>query len=189
MAVVGHVYLRDRLRWLTTLAVVVSLAGGIVIAAGDWAEGDRRLYGDALALGGAIAVSGYMLLGRRVRASVPTLPYISVVYAVAAVALLVGAIGSGQQMLGLPAESYFWMAMAALVPQVVGHSLLNWALGHWPAVNVSLAVRAEPVLSTLVAIPVLGEIPPWTAVPGGALLLVGVYLAIRSDRRELPAAA
>ena len=147
------------------------------------------MYGDALALGGAIAVSGYMLLGRRVRASVPTLPYITVVYAVAAVALLVGAIGSGQQMLGLPAESYFWMAMAALVPQVVGHSLLNWALGHWPAVNVSLAVRAEPVLSTLVAIPVLGEIPPWTAVPGGALLLLGVYLAIRSDRRELPAAA
>ena len=73
------------------------------------------------------------------------------------------------------------MAMAALVPQVIGHSLMNWALGHWPAVNVSLAVRAEPVLATLVAIPVLGEIPPWTAVPGGALLLLGVYLAIRSD--------
>ena len=104
----------------------------------------------------------------RVRASVPTLPYITIVYAVAAVALLVGAIGSGQQMLGLPAESYFWMAMAALVPQVIGHSLMNWALGYWPAVNVSLAVRAEPVLATLVAIPVLGEIPPWTAVPGGA---------------------
>ena len=189
VAVVGHIYLADRLRWLTTLAVVVSMAGGIIITAGDWVEGDRRLFGDALALGGAIAVSGYMLLGRRVRASIPTLPYITVVYTVAAVALLVGAIGSGQQMLGLPAESYFWMAMAALVPQVIGHSLMNWALGYWPAVNVSLAVRAEPVLAALLAIPILAEIPPWTVVPGGALLLVGVYLAIRSDSPKRPAAA
>ena len=72
------------------------------------------------------------------------------------------------------------MAMAALIPQAVGHSLLNWALGYWPAVNVTLAVRGEPVLATLLAIPVLGEVPPWTVLPGGALLLLGVYIAVRS---------
>ena len=181
VAVVGHVFLSDRLRWATTLAVVVSITGGIIIATGDWAGGDRRLFGDALALAGAVAVGGYMLVGRRVRPRIPTLPYIAIVYGVAAVALLVGAIASGAQMLGLPPESYFWMAMAALVPQVIGHSLLNWALGYWPAVNVTLAVRIEPVLAALLAIPVLGEIPAWTALPGGALLLLGGYLAIRSD--------
>ena len=189
VAVVGHVFLSDKLRWVTTLAVVVSIAGGIIIAAGDWADGDRRLFGDALALAGAVAVGGYMLVGRRVRGHIPTLPYIAVVYAVAAVALLVGAIASGSQMLGLPPESYFWMAMAALVPQVIGHSLLNWALGYWPAVNVTLAVRIEPVLAALLAIPVLGEVPAWTALPGGALLLLGGYLAIRSDRRQRSEAA
>ena len=181
VAVAGRVYLSDRLGWLTTLAIVASIAGGIIIAAGDWAEGDRRLFGDALALAGAIAVGGYLLIGRRVRGRIPTLPYIAIVYGVAAVALLVGVAASGAPMLGLPAESYFWMAMAALVPQVVGHSLLNWALGYMPAVNVTLAVRVEPVLAALLAIPVLGEIPAWTALPGGALLLFGVYLAIRGD--------
>jgi len=100
--------------------------------------------------------------------------------AVAVVVLLAAAVGSGAPMFGLPAESYFWMAMAALLPQAVGHSLLNWALGYMPAVNVTLAVRAEPVLATLMAIPVLGEIPPWTVLPGGALLLLGVYIAVRS---------
>ncbi len=184
VAVAGHVYLSDRLGWLTTLAIVVSIAGGIIIAAGDWAEGDRRLFGDALALAGAIAVGGYLLIGRRVRGRIPTLPYITIVYGVAAVALFIGAVASGAPMLGLPAESYFWMAMAALGPQVVGHSLLNWALGYMPAVNVTLAVRVEPVLAALLAIPVLGEIPAWTALPGGALLLFGVYLAIRGDALE-----
>ena len=189
VAVAGHYYLSDRLGWLTTAAVIVSIAGGVIIAVGDWAEGDRHLYGDALALAGAVAVAGYLLVGRRVRSSIPTLPYIAVVYAVAAVVLIVGAVASGSQMLGLPAESYFWMAVAALVPQVIGHSLINWALGHWPAVNITLAVRAEPVIAALAAIPVLGEIPAWTVIPGGALLLVGAYLAIRSEARQRPRVA
>ena len=107
VAVAGHFLLADRVGWLTALAVVVSIAGGVIIAAGDWAEGERRLYGDALAIGGAIVVAGYLLIGRRVRATIPTLPYIAIVYAAAAVALFVAAVASGQQMLGLPMESYF----------------------------------------------------------------------------------
>ena len=180
VAVLAHFASPDKVGRLTALAVVVSMAGGIIIAAADWAEGERHLMGDALALGGAVAVAGYLLIGRRVRGRIPTLPYITVVYAVAAVVLLAAAVGSGAPMLGLPVESYFWMAMAALLPQAVGHSLLNWALGYWPAVKVTLAVRGEPVLATLVAIPVLGEVPPWTVLPGGALLILGVYIAVRS---------
>ena len=180
VAMAAHLYSPDKIGRLTVLAVVVSLAGGAIVAGGDWVEGERRLLGDALALTGAVAVGGYLLVGRRVRGRIPTLPYVTIVYAVAAVVLLAAAIASGAPMLGLPAESYFWMAMAALIPQAVGHSLLNWALGYWPAVNVTLAVRAEPVLATLLAIPVLGEIPPWTVLPGGALLLLGVYIAVRS---------
>ena len=180
VAVFAHFTSPDKVGRLTALAVAVSMAGGVIIAAGDWAEGERHLLGDALALGGAVAVTGYLLVGRRARRRIPTLPYVTVVYAVTAVVLLAAAVGSGAPMLGLPAESYFWMAMAAAIPQAVGHSLLNWALGYWPAVNVTLAVRGEPVLATLLAIPVLGEVPPWTVLPGGALLLLGVYLAVRS---------
>ncbi len=184
VAVGAHFASPDKVGRLTALAVAVSVGGGVIIAAGDWAEGERHLLGDALALGGAVAVAGYLLVGRRVRVRIPTLPYITIVYAAAAVVLLVAAVASGAPMFGLPAESYFWMAMAALLPQAIGHSLLNWALGYLPAVNVTIAVRAEPVLATLLAIPVLGEVPPWTVLPGGVLLLLGVYMAIRSGGRQ-----
>lgn len=181
VAAASSLYAEDRLGRTTALAVALSVAGGAVLAAGDWAEGERRLSGDALALAGAAAVSGYLLIGRRVRRRIPNLPYITVVYAAAAAALTAAAVSTGAPMLGLPVETYFWMAMAALVPQAVGHSLLNWALGYWPVTNVTLAVRGEPIIATLAAIPVLGEVPPWTVIPGGALVLLGVYLAVRSE--------
>ena len=125
-------------------------------------------------------------MGRKVRGRIPNLPYITVVYAAAAVVLVVAAVVSGAPLLGLPIETYFWMAMAALVPQAIGHSLLNWSLAYWPATNVTLAVRAEPVIATLLAIPVLGEVPPWTVIPGGALVMLGVYLAVKSERSRQP---
>ena len=132
-------------------------------------------------MAGAVAIGGYMLVGRRVRGRVGNLPYITVVYATAAAVLLVSAVASGAPMLGLSFETYFWIGMSAVLPQAVGHSLLNWSLAHMSATSVSLAVRAEPVIATLLAIPVLDEVPSWMVVPGGVLVMAGVYLAIRGD--------
>ena len=157
-----------------------------MLAAGGWAGEDRRLLGDGLALLAAVAVAGYILAGRRARVRIANLPYVTVVYTVTAVVLLVAAVGTGAPMLGLPAETYFWIAASALFPQAIGHTLLNWALAHASATSVAMAVRAEPVIATLLAIVVLGEIPPWTAVPGGALVLAGVYLAIRAEQGRSP---
>ena len=189
VAVASHVFLRERVSRLTAAAVALTLAGGAVLAVGGWAGEERRLLGDALALLGAVAVGGYILAGRRARARIDTLPYVTVVYAVTAVVLLAAAAGSGAPLLGLPIETYFWIAMAALFPQAVGHTLLNWALAHVSATTVTLAVRAEPVIATLLAIAVLDEVPPWTAAPGGALVLIGVYLAIRSEAARRPSAS
>ena len=186
VAAAAVLYTNDRIGRVTAAAILASMAGGAVLAAGDWAEGEQHLSGDALALAGAVAVAGYLIVGRKVRGRIPNLPYITVVYAAAAVVLVVAAIVSGAPMLGLPMETYFWMAMAALVPQAIGHSLLNWSLAYWPATNVTLAVRAEPVIATLLAIPVLGEVPPWTVVPGGALVMLGVYLAVKSESSHRP---
>ena len=186
VALASHLWLRERVGGLTAAAVALTLAGGAVLAAGGWAGEERRLVGDGLALLGGMAVAGYILAGRRARSRIDNLPYVTVVYAVTAVVLLAAAVGTGAPMLGLSSETYFWIGLSALLPQAIGHTLLNWALAHASATSVSLAVRAEPVIATLLAIVVLSETPPWTVVPGGALVLAGVYLAIRSEQGQGP---
>ena len=156
----------------------------MVIAVGDWDLGERRLYGDGLALLGAAAVAGYYIIGRDLRREMPVLAYVAPVYGLAAAALLAASGATGVALAGFSAETYVYLALLALVPQLLGHSSLNWALGHLPATLVSVAVMAEPVGATLLAWAVLDETPPVTAVAGGALILVGVYLALRSQRRN-----
>ena len=181
VALGSHLWLRERVGPLTAVAVALTLAGGAVLVIGGGGGEERRILGDGLALLGAVAVAGYIVAGRRARGRIANLPYVTVVYTVTAVVLLVAAVGTGAPMLGLPAETYFWIAASALFPQAIGHTLLNWGLGHASATSVAMAVRVEPVVATLLAIVVLGETPPWTALLGGALVLAGVYLAIRGE--------
>ena len=84
VAIAAHVLLRESLTRSTAAGIGVGLAGGVVIALGDWDLGDRRLYGDGLALLGAAAVAGYYIIGRDLRREMPVLAYVAPVYGLAA---------------------------------------------------------------------------------------------------------
>lgn len=177
------VFLRQRPSRLMWGAVALSMAGGGGLAL-DATGGEGHLAGDALALVGAATVSGYLLVGRRVRARMGVMAYSTVVNSVAALALLALALAAGSPLVRLEPASYLWIGLVALVPQVIGHSLLNWSLAHVSATTVTLAVRAEPVVSTLLAVPVLGEFPGWVLAPGAVLILAGAVVAARAEGRR-----
>jgi len=172
--------LKERLHPLLIGGIVLSVAGGSLIGSGDFQLGGRALYGDLLALVGAIAHSGYLLIGQRVRKKTDLLTYISIVYGMAAVLLVGSALISGQAFLGYSARTYLMMVLLALGPQLLGHSSYNWALRYVPAAVVAVVILGEPVGATILASLILGEGLSWQKVLGGGLVLGGIYLAIRS---------
>ena len=137
------------------------------------------LYGDGLALLGAITGAGYFIVGRRLRAGLPLLAYIFVVYGVAALVLLATALGAGLPLWGYPRTTYLWFLLLAAVPQLIGHSSLNWALGYLPAAFVAIVFVGEPAGSTVLAWLLLNETPTWLQLLGGALALSGIGYASR----------
>jgi len=83
---------------------------------------------------------------------------------------------------GFSLLTWLWLALLALFPQIIGHSSLNWSLGHLSATYVSLAVLGEPIGSTILAWVVLDEAPAVTAVVGGVLILAGLVIAGRDQQ-------
>lgn len=177
-------------RWLTGDAVSRRTVFGILLAligVGTIAFGAGRpefggLAGDGLALLGAAAMTGHRITGRRLRCSVSVMAFISVSYPVAAVLLMMAAGVSGSAFSGFAPATYWWLLLLGLLPQVLGHSLLNWSLGHLSAVIVSTAVMAEPVGATVLAYLVLSEAPGLHELVGGAIVLAGVYLAVGGEK-------
>ena len=180
VGIAAHFLTGERLNRQTTLGIVIAVIGAAVIGYGDWGIGWRAFGGDVLALLGALAVAGYYLVGRSVRPRVSLLAYASLAYLAAALALLALAIASGDSLQGYSGQTYLMLILLALVPQLLGHTSLNWALRYVSATLVSIAVLGEPVGATILAYLVLGEVPTPPEIGGGALILAGVYIAFRA---------
>ena len=69
----------------------------------------------------------------------------------------------------------------ALVIQIVGYTAVAYALGHLPAAVVSPTMIGQPVMTALIAIPLLGEIPLTVQLIGGIVVLIGIFLVHRSN--------
>jgi drug/metabolite transporter (DMT)-like permease len=131
---------------------------------------------------GAVAAAGYFLIGRRLRARLSLLAYVFPVYGTAAVALTFVMLLSGLPVLPKHQETWLWLVLLALGPQIVGHSSLNWALRYLSATYVTIATLGEPIGATLLAWWLLGESPSYWAVVGGVLIFVGIVVASRAER-------
>ena len=176
-----HCVLGERLSKRGAMVIVVALAGTVVIGWGDLSVSGQALLGDALALVGAAAMSTYLLLGRAVRCKISTLAYVWPCYGVAGLALLGMCAVSGQPLWPYSGQTVLVFVGLAIVPQILGHSSLNWALAHVSPVMVTLAILGEPVGATLLAAAVLREAPPLAVYLGAPLILTGIYLASREE--------
>ncbi|HEY5952364.1 MAG TPA: DMT family transporter [Kofleriaceae bacterium] len=166
--------LGDRVTSREIAGIGIAGAGCAVLAGGDWQAGGDALIGDGLALIGAASAAAYLVLGRRLRAHVPLLPYLGTVNGIAAIVLVIAALATGTNFAALPAHSYIACAGAALVASFVGHSLLNAAVRVTPTHLVALAILGEPLCSSLITWVAFGEQPPIHAAIGGAIVIVGI---------------
>lgn len=179
VAVLAYFILGERTTPLSFLGIVVALAGTAVIAF-DKTVGTAALYGNALALIGAVTVAVYVLIGRASRTGgVGVLPYSIVVYSAAAATLLPVALILDIRLWGYSGETWFWLAAITLGPQLMGHTVFNWALRYVEASIISGTVLAEPVVAALLAWLVLSEKPGLLTLVGGAVVLGGLYCLLK----------
>ncbi|WP_135826106.1 DMT family transporter [Halorussus ruber] len=148
------------------------------LAARAGSAGSTTLYGNALALVGAVMAAGYVLAGRSLRQRVALVPYVTVVYSVCAVVLLGVALADGVTVApsAYPAEEWLLFLGMAVGPGIFGHTVINWALKYVESSVVSVTLLGEPVGSTLLALVLLGEAPDVFTVAGGAVVLAGIYV-------------
>jgi drug/metabolite transporter (DMT)-like permease len=164
----------------------IALGGAVVISSSGLAGGDRAVLGDLLALAGAFFAAVYVVLGRSLRQEISLVTYTSIVYSTAGVALALVMLVSGTAFFGYPAKAWLLFALITAGPQFLGHTVFNYLLGHLRASIVAISLLAEPVGATALAFLILNEAPPASTLIGGAIVLVGVYLAIAAEASRIP---
>ncbi len=197
VAVASPLVLREPIARPVALGLLLSLAGGVVVALSESCAltgsqfacpGIATLFqsemalGNTLALLGAFSAAGYLVIGRNLRAKLSLIPYIFVVYGIAALALIGAMFAFGASPVGYPPVAYLWFLLLALIPQLLGHSSFNWALGYLPASFVSITLLGEPIGTIILAFMILKESPAPLELIGAILILVGIYIASQTPK-------
>lgn len=210
VALLSPIFLKEPLTRPVLIGMLFALLGGTIIGLSDSCELTLQLrlsgnsihsgtiscpplsefvqgkafLGNFLALAGAWAVAGYLMIGRRLRSGMSLIPYIFVVYGIAAIVLLGIMFAAGQSPIGFSPMTYIWILLLALVPQLIGHSTYNWALRYLPAALVSITTLGEPIGSAVLAYFILSEAPTLLTIFGGILILAGIYISSRNKREK-----
>jgi drug/metabolite transporter (DMT)-like permease len=196
VALLSPILLKEHLAKTAMIGLGLSLVGGTIIGLSDacsWSGGlscpalrdllhGRTMLGNFLALAGAWTVTGYLIIGRRLRANLSLIPYIFMVYGFAAVTLLLVLLVSGKSPFGYTPKIYGWIFLLAAIPQLIGHSTYNWALKYMPATLVAVTTLGEPIGSAILAFFILSETPTLAVMIGGVFILAGIYLASKTTQ-------
>ncbi|MGK7904079.1 MAG: DMT family transporter [Hormoscilla sp.] len=178
VSLLAWIWFREKITLTTATGIAIAIAGGIPIGLGDAGSGDpgsNPLLGNFLALIGAWAASFYMLLGREAqRQGISLGGYIAVAYSTAALVLLPMPFLFGGSYTGHSPAVYLYILLIAILPQLVGHTGLNWALLWMSPTSVALSVLFEPVGASFLGYLIFGEIPTMQVFAGAVLLLAGV---------------
>jgi drug/metabolite transporter (DMT)-like permease len=176
------VFLKEKSSLPVIGGIFLALTGSLLIAYGDLSSG--KFLGDMLALASGFFVAIYFIIGRTVRARVDTLSYTSIVSGVAAIVLfpicLLGDLGFS----GYPLVDWGLLALMALLPGLVGHGILNWALKYVKAPLVAVSILGESVGASILAYIFFKELLLWYQIIGGILILCGIYTAAVNEGKS-----
>ena len=139
--------------------------------------------GNLLAAAGGLMLAGYYLAGRQVRAKVAISVYSLLVYGTSALLLLGCNLVAANPLIGYSSTDWLVFAALAVLPTICGHTLLNWSLKYLPADVVSVSALGEPVIATILAIPLLKEIPGPLQLAGGILVVGGIGMFLNASRK------
>lgn len=148
---------------------------GTALIVGTAISGSRGS-GNLLALAGGAAAAGYVMAGRESRKALGILPYAVVTYAVGAVLLLPPTAMDGQDLWGYGGQTYAVLAAIVIGPQLLGHTVINLVLKDLDATTVAVSIMAEPIIASALAYWLFSETPSALIYPGGAAILLGIYL-------------
>ena len=181
VAVGAALVLSERIGTRKAVGIAVAILGMGAMSAAEFLSGSavagaRPLYGNSLAVLGALMAAVYVLVGRSLRQRVALVPYVIVVYTACTITLLVVALADGQQLTGYDQREWLIFLALAVGPGLFGHTVVNWALEHVESSVVSVSLLGEPVGATVLALAFLGESPGLTTVLGGVVVLFGIYV-------------
>lgn len=180
VALIALVLFREKLRGSFWIGLALALTGAMLVVGSNFLQNPTLGFGDLLASTAAIFYALYQLTTQRGRKYIDPFRYTWLVGVSATVCMFVINFVWGNSFTGYSAQTWLVFLATAVISQMIGYLSISYALGHLPASVVAPTLIGQPILTAILAIPLLGEIPAPIQWLGGAVALAGIYIVNQS---------
>lgn len=177
-------FMKGKLTKKALVCIGMALAGSFLIAFSDSKAEGGHLYGDLLSLLSAVAVAVYTLLGRAARKTMSTTAYTYIVYVACAITLVTLTAVQGHPIHAFEPSAIAVGFLLSVFSTILGHSIFSWCLKYFSPSFISASKLCEPIVAAIVAAIVFQEIPVLLQVIGGVIVIAGVFLYSREERKH-----
>ena len=168
--------LRERLQpqfWIGLLALFLGIT---LIMGGNFFLHPQLGLGDMMAAGSSFFYAAYILITQWGRKRLDSLSLVWINGASACVWMLFVIILFKQPLVGFSLQTWMVFIFAAIITQIIGYMAISYALGNLPASVVSPSLNLQPVVTIILAIPLLNEVPSTLQIIGSLFIIGGVYI-------------
>jgi drug/metabolite transporter (DMT)-like permease len=165
-------------------AFFIAFVGMYFIVYTDWNIENSKTIGDLLAISSALFLALYLLIARFNRNKVDLILYLIYVYGFAAIFCAIYILINNQSFFGYSWNSWIFLLLLAFGPNLIGHSLLNWASRKIEIYKVNLVLLLEPVLATFMGILFLYEFPTINFHVGAALIIFALLYITFKEKND-----
>jgi len=162
-------------------AFVLAALGMFIIVYADLNHQGSQLSGDILAIISALCLALYLMIARKHKGEQDFIKYLIYIYGAASVFCAIYIVINGNPVWGYSKESWIFILLLAVGPNLIGHSILNWSSRQIQIFKVNLVMMLEPVLATLSGIFFISEFPHATFYPGAGLILISLWFLIKKE--------
>ncbi len=174
---------REKLKGIFWAGLVLALAGAVLVMGSDFLVHPTLGLGDIMASTAAIFYASYQLVTQRGRVHIDPFRYAWLVGISATTGMLIMNLVLGNSFTGYSTQTWIIFFVTAIVSQMIGYLSITYALGHLPASVVAPTMIGQPILTAILAIPLLHEIPAPIQWIGGGIALAGIYIVNQSHRQ------
>jgi len=184
VAFFAYFFLREKLRRSFWVGLILAMMGAALVMGMDFLIHPTLGIGDLMACTAALFYASYQLITQRGRTHIDAFRYIWLVGVSATLFIFIINLVLGNSFTGYSTQTWTIFFVTAIVSQMIGYLSISYALGYLPAYIVAPTLVGQPILTALLAIPLLKEIPMPIQWLGGAIALAGIYIVNQSHKHK-----
>jgi len=158
----------------TILGLLITLFGAFIILFTEFDLSENYTIGNYCAILCSLVIAISFLIGEKVRKSENTIVYTRTLYLSASVTLFVLSFLFNESLTSIALSDFYGLVFLGLVPTIIGHNSLYYAIKYVSPTIVATFPIGEPVLATILAYFIFGEIISSYIFLGGIFTITGL---------------